>query len=74
MKARIKMGNDVYEIDGEFLNEVKPEATWFIVPKENVDTLGMNEAVKCGALNGMSDCNGTKWIVSAKTELIEWED
>ena len=74
MKARIKMGNDVYEIEGEFLNEVKPETTWFIVPKEKVDTMAMIEAVKCGALKGMSDCNGTKWIVSAKTELIEWED
>ena len=75
MKAKIKMGNEVFEIDGEFLNEVKPETTWFVIPKENVvDTLAMIEAVKCGALKGMSDINGRKWMVSAKTELIEWED
>jgi len=74
MKARIKTENEIYEIEGEFLNEVKPETTYFLVPKDNVDTMGMIEAVKCGALNGMSDINGTKWLISVRTDKIEWCD
>lgn len=74
MKARIRKGSEVYEIEGQFLNEVKPDKVWFLIPKENVDTMAMIEAVKCGALNGMSDINGKMWLISAKAELIEWED
>lgn len=74
MKAKIKMGNEVFVIEGEYLNEVQPETTWFSIPKEDAETITMIEAVKRGALKGMTDINGRKWLVSVKTNLIEWED